>query len=103
MRFKGILASTLDKTIKRIFSNLSDYQRFELIQWKKEQLLQKGQEKQKETQLVGGYKSEQKSVLPFNGKTEKHNTQKELAEDLGWSTGKIAQADIVNKEADEEI
>jgi DNA modification methylase len=78
--------------------NLSDYQRFELIQWKKEQLLQVGQEKQKETLKKGN----EMPVLPLNGKTETHNTQKEIAKDLGWSKGKISQADIINKEADEE-
>jgi hypothetical protein len=52
--------------------------------------------------LVGGYKSKQKTVLSKNDKTESHNTQKEIAKDLGWSTGKVAQADVVDKKADVE-
>jgi len=34
---------------------------------------------------------------------DKHNTQKELSKDLGWSTGKIATADVVWKRATEEF
>jgi hypothetical protein len=33
--------------------------------------------------------------------SDKHNTRKEIATDLGWSTGKVAMADKVWKEADE--
>jgi len=45
--------------------------------------------------------------LPETGKpekkTESHNTRKEIAKDLNWSTGKVAQADKVFKSNDEEI
>ena len=34
---------------------------------------------------------------------EKHNTRKEIADDLGWSTGKVAMADVVYKKATPEV
>ncbi len=34
---------------------------------------------------------------------DKVNTQAEIAENLNWSTGKVAMADIVDKKATDEI
>ena len=34
---------------------------------------------------------------------ESHDTREEIAKELGWSTGKVAQAEIVWKKAPEEI
>lgn len=55
-------------------------------QTKKELLKKRGGEKQKKTLKTGD-----SPVLSINDKTEKHNTQKAISEDLGWSTGKVAQ------------
>jgi 16S rRNA G966 N2-methylase RsmD len=43
------------------------------------------------------------SVLSTIDKTDKHNTREEIASELGWSTGKTAQADYVWKHGDEKI
>jgi len=78
--------------------NLTDGWKFELLQSKKDILL-----------LVGKSKQERKpvdSVLSTIDKTEEeipHNTRSEIANDLGWSTGKVAMADKVWKEADTEV
>jgi len=32
-----------------------------------------------------------------------HNTQKTIADDLQWSTGKVAMADIVDKKAPKDV
>jgi hypothetical protein len=64
---------------------------FELAQIRKEILLKQGREKQKET--LGGYKYSP-SVLSIVDKTD-HNTRHEIAEELGWSTGKVACSKIV--------
>jgi len=83
--------------------NLTDFQKYETFELKRKLLKEKGREKQKETQLIGGYKSEQKSVLSKSDKTEKepHDSREEIAKDLGWSQGKVAQADVVSKKANE--
>lgn len=79
--------------------NLTDGWKYELAQVRKEILLKQGKEKQKET--LGGFKHNT-SVLSTIDKTE-HNTQKEIAEELGWSTGKVAMADKVWKDAKPEV
>lgn len=67
----------------------------------KEALLEKGREKYQET--VG---RPQKSLsvtdndIPARGEP-KHNTRQEIAANLGWSTGKVAQAELVRREAPE--
>jgi N6-adenosine-specific RNA methylase IME4 len=79
--------------------NLSDGWKFELAQMKKEILLQKG----KSNMSAGG--GDKKSPLSTIDKPDikEHNTQKEIASDLGWSTGKVAMADVVWKKAPEPI
>jgi len=72
--------------------NLSDGWKFELVSRLKKELLKVGREKQKQT--LGGYKHNP-SVLSLNDKTDNHNTQKAIAAELNWSTGKIAQAEYV--------
>jgi hypothetical protein len=79
--------------------NLPEFVKYELESRKKEALLRKGKEKQKET--LGGYKHNP-SVLSTIDKTE-HNTQKAIADKLGWSTGKVAMAEVVAKKAPEEV
>lgn len=80
--------------------NLTDGWKWELAQARKKILEVKGKEKQKET--LGGYKHD-KSVLSKVDKTETHNTREELAKELGWSTGKVAMADRVWKDAKPEV
>jgi len=36
-------------------------------------------------------------------KLEPHDTRKEIADELGWSTGKVAMADKVWKKAEPEV
>ena len=72
--------------------NLTDGWKFELAQTRKALLMEKGREKYEES--VGRPK---KSLSKVDN--EKHNTQQELAKELGWSTGKVAMADKVWKEA----
>ncbi len=78
--------------------NLSEFVRFELMQKAKEILLQKGKEKQGHGQTAPG-----KTLLSITDKSVAHNTQKEIAEKLKWSTGKVAQAEVIIKKAPEEI
>ena len=78
--------------------NLTDGWKFELAQERKRILAEKGKEKQIQTLKRG----DNVPVLSIVDKTE-HNTQKEIAADLGWSTGKVAMADVVWKQADEQV
>ena len=80
--------------------NNTDGWKFEQAQAKKALLLEKGRDKQKET--LGGYKHNS-SVLSTIDKTENHNTQNEIATDLGWSTGKVAMADKIWAKAEPEV
>jgi len=79
--------------------NLTDGWKFELKQTRKKILSEKGKENQGiRTDLLS--KTDKK--LNIN-KVRNHNTQKEIAKELGWSTGKVAQADVVWKKGPEEI
>jgi len=60
----------------------------------KEILLKKGLEKKKSTLKKGNKLPD----LSENDNTGKHNTQKIIAEELGWSTGKVAEAEIVQRD-----
>jgi len=81
--------------------NLTDFQRIELVLKKKDLLLGKGKEKQREAGKHYGEKHPQE-VLSTNDKTS-HNTRHELAKESGVSTGKLAQAEVLIKEAPEEM
>lgn len=72
--------------------NLPDGWKYQLKLTKKEELLKVG----KESMSEGG------KGLSIVDKPS-HNTQKTIANDLGWSTGKVAMADKVWKEATPEI
>lgn len=76
--------------------NITDYQRYELMQVKAEILRERGRDKQLST-------LKQNTDLSLNDKTDTHNTQKAISEGLGWSTGKVAQADVVSKKATEDV
>lgn len=82
------------------FFNLTDGWKFELMQTKKEILLEKGKSKQKET-LMHGDASPVLSIVDKTGL--KHNTRDEIATELGWSTGKTAIADKVWAKAEPEV
>ena len=77
--------------------NLTDGWKFELAQEKKKILAEKGRDKQLQT-LKRGNKNPDLSKMD---KTE-HNTQKQIADDLGWSIGKTARADKVWNKADDD-
>ena len=68
---------------------------YEAVQKLKEKLLEIGKEKQKETLKQGN----NFPVLAIIAKTETHNTQKEIAKELGWGNGKVARADVVSNNA----
>jgi len=75
--------------------NLSDYVKGELME-EIEKL-----EKQKGKKNISANKGGT-TTLSTNDK-EAHNTQKIVADKLGWSTGKKAQFDVVKKKAPEEV
>ena len=75
--------------------NLSDAQRY-LNRKEKRKLLK---EKGKQTQ---GLRTDLLSTIDKKLKPE-HNTRETIANDLGWSTGKVAMADVVFKKATPEI
>ena len=75
--------------------NLTDGWKFELAQVKKAVLSEIGKITQgKRTDLLSTIDND------FKEPTQKHNTQAEIAKDLGWSTGKVGMADVVFKEAE---
>jgi N6-adenosine-specific RNA methylase IME4 len=74
--------------------NLTDGWKFQLSQAKKEILLEQGK--------IAQVRKPVDSVLSTIDKTE-HNTRDTIANDLGWSTGKVAMADKVWKEATPEV
>jgi len=73
--------------------NLADFQRYELKKAKADILAEMGKER-----MSAGGKGLSITDKPSE---EPHNTQKIIADELNWSTGKVAQADIVDKKADE--
>lgn len=77
--------------------NLQDFVKGELTEVLKELLIKKG----KENMSLGGEKKEGLSII--DKPLETHNTQKIVANKLGWSTGKKAQFDVVTKKAPEEV
>jgi site-specific DNA-methyltransferase (adenine-specific) len=81
--------------------NLTDGWKYKLQQRKKEILLEKGELKK----VVDGknYRDKQLGVLSIVDNTPKHDTRKEIAKSLNWSTGKVAMADVVFKKATPEL
>ena len=77
--------------------NLTDGWKWELAQTRKAILAEKGRENLR-TNVGGDHMG-----LSIIDKGTKHNTQAAIAQDLGWSTGKVAMADKVWKEADPEV
>jgi N6-adenosine-specific RNA methylase IME4 len=77
--------------------NLTDGWKYQLTQSKKEILLEAGKENLKIP--TGGKNSLTLSTID----KVNHNTRDTIANDLGWSTGKVAMADKVWKESTPEI
>ena len=77
--------------------NLTDGWKYKLQQRKKEILLKKGKAKMS----IGGELKEGLSIV--DKPLPKHDTRKEIAKALDWSTGKVAMADIVFKKATPEL
>jgi len=73
--------------------NLADWQKYELVQIQQEILHEQGRKKMSE----GG-----QGLSTIDKPSEPHNTQIEIAKALGWSTGKVAQADYIAKRIDGE-
>lgn len=80
--------------------NLTDGWKWELAQAKKLILAERGRERQSHGETAPG-----KTLLSTIDKSDAkpHNTQQELAKELGWSTGKVAMADKVWKDAEPEV
>ncbi|MGO3285963.1 MAG: hypothetical protein ACTIK4_13680, partial [Mesonia sp.] len=78
--------------------NLTDGQKWELAQDKKDILLEKGR-----ANIVDAQKERHGVTLSTIDKDRSHNTRDEISKELGWSTGKVAMADKVWKEAKPEI
>ena len=70
--------------------NLSDWQRYQLVQTKADLWKEEG----KETQ------GQRTDLLSNIDKKLGYNTRNKVAEELNWATGKVGIADIVNNEAD---
>ena len=86
--------------------NLTDGQRFDVALQKKEVLAQAGREKKVESgkehhKGVPKVLSKNDNTFGSIKESPKHNTRQEIASDLGWSTGKVAQAEVVKKESPE--
>jgi N6-adenosine-specific RNA methylase IME4 len=83
--------------------NLSDGWKYELAQTKRAILTKMGREKEAEAGKIG--RAIQLGGLSVTDKppAEPHDTRTDIAADLGWSTGKVAQADVVwSKAKDDE-
>ena len=78
--------------------NLSDYVKGELGFIIRDLLKEKGM--QVYTETVGRPKKESLSIIDND---LKYNSQKEFADKIGWSTGKVAMFDVVKSKAPEEI
>ena len=80
--------------------NLTDFVKGELLKIIEELTREKGDKKYKETV---GRPSKEKSLSTIDNDLPKHNTQKQIADQLGWSTGKKAMFDVVVKKAPEPV
>ena len=77
--------------------NLQPFVKGELTEVLKELLIKKG----KENMSLGGEKKEGLSIM--DKPLETHNTQKIIADQLGWGVGTKARFDVVVKKAPEEV
>ena len=80
--------------------NLSEWERYKLTKSKEAILKEKGRHKISEKAIERENMKNMEAALSNVDKAEGenfHNTRKQIAEDLNWSTGKKAQADVVYK------
>jgi len=82
--------------------NLPEFVRGELLSYIRDLLKSIGKEKLVEVGKTYGEGHKKEEGLSIVDKGS-HNTQKEIAEKLGWSTGKVAMFDIVRTKAPEEV
>ena len=82
--------------------NLSEFVRGELISYIRDILKSIGKDKLVEAGKIYGEGHKKEEPLSTIDKGS-HNTQKEIADKLGWSTGKVAMFDIVRTKAPEEV
>jgi N6-adenosine-specific RNA methylase IME4/ParB-like chromosome segregation protein Spo0J len=82
--------------------NLPEFVRGELLSYIRDLLKSIGKEKLIEVGKTYGEGHKKEEGLSIVDKGS-HNTQKEIAEKLGWSTGKVAMFDIVRTKAPEEV
>ena len=80
--------------------NLTDAQKWTLIQDIKKLTAERGRQKQSETHI---HKQHDTVLSSVDKTSEPINTQKEIADKLGWSSGKVAQAQYVDSHAPEDI
>ena len=80
--------------------NLTDFVKLELAEVKADRLRRKGRDKISKVQEA---RHAGVSLSIIDKDTTPHNTQREIAADLGWSTGKVAMAQKVMNTAPEEI
>jgi len=79
--------------------NLNDWQKYQLLEKKRELYVKKAKEN---LQTPTGNKTSM--TLAKNAKViETINTQSKIAKDLNWGSNKVAQADIVRKQATPEV
>ena len=87
--------------------NLTDFVKLELAQVKRLILKKQGEDKKREIASLYGRGNTKEKVLSTIDKTfiedTPHDTRKEIAADLGWSTGKVAMGQKVLEKAPEEI
>jgi len=90
--------------------NLTDFVKLELQQKRADVLYERGKSIKSEVAINRGFAGNQHtkvddlSIIDKTSRTEPaHNTQKEIAESLNWSTGKVAQGQYVIKHAPEEV
>lgn len=90
--------------------NLTDFAKLELQQKRADVLYEQGRNVMSAGAINRGFAGNQHakvdglSIIDKPSRTEPaHNTQKEIAEALNWSTGKVAQGQYVIKHAPEEV
>jgi len=83
--------------------NLPDYVKFELIQKKKEILLEIGKKNMQEAGKNGRYLQLGGLSIIDKPLKEPHDTRKLIAKDLGWGVNKVAMAEMVYKKGPEEL
>jgi protein gp37 len=77
--------------------NLTDFQKIELVEKKKNLLLGKGKEKREQNL------KQNKTEVLSNNTSDNHSTRQQLAKEAGVTAAKLAQAEVLIKEAPEEM